>query len=261
MRSAAITTLVVALFLILPSIGLCEPPMGNDCRSCHTVESQGRFEFFGVNVWADPTETAGAEDYGRLPVFQVQSDGSIDLEIEILAMAEGDSYAARINGFDAGGVTRGVSIRGKYATDCTWGEWGDSTYADPLDQYIWPYGPALMAFHVDVLASATDDYYPLIFAVAGRDDVTGDLFFEEKRFYLQVTDDVSAWLPGDLDCDNDVDSADVDDFVEALLDWTSYGENHDGEPYAPCNPWRADVNDDSVVNGDDIQAFVERILG
>ena len=57
-------------------------------------------------------------------------------------------------------------------------------------------------------------------------------------------------LQGDLNCDLAVDLADVPHFVAAVLATGQTG----------CDPDRADMNDDGLINGNDIQPFADRLL-
>lgn len=65
---------------------------------------------------------------------------------------------------------------------------------------------------------------------------------------------------GDTDCSGVVDLDDVDDFVQALLDPTAYEAAHDGDPLPACDILRADINEDSRINGQDIASFIDLLM-
>ncbi len=60
---------------------------------------------------------------------------------------------------------------------------------------------------------------------------------------------------GDLNCDGTVDIVDVPPFVLALNDPAAFQQAFPG-----CDPNRADVNGDALVNGADVAAFVNLLL-
>lgn len=62
----------------------------------------------------------------------------------------------------------------------------------------------------------------------------------------------SLVTPGDLNCDCTVDENDVGAFVLALIDPAAYQV-----AYPWCNRIRGDINGDAIVDGDDVQDFLE----
>jgi 6-phosphogluconolactonase (cycloisomerase 2 family) len=69
---------------------------------------------------------------------------------------------------------------------------------------------------------------------------------------------IAAWTPpisGDMDCDGDLDVADIDAFVLALVNPPSWAGTY---PY--CNINRGDMNGNGLVDGADIQLFVDAII-
>ncbi len=68
---------------------------------------------------------------------------------------------------------------------------------------------------------------------------------------LTVIEESTAYY-GDMNCDNVVDMDDVPLFVQALVDPFNYGG---------CDLYRADTNEDLLVDGRDTQGFVELLLG
>jgi hypothetical protein len=74
-------------------------------------------------------------------------------------------------------------------------------------------------------------------------------------FTIQVLTCEDALL-GDLDCDGWVDSDDIGPFVLAMIDPAGYAEQ-----FPDCNLSRADGNGDTLVDGRDVQSFVEALIG
>ncbi|MFH1748425.1 MAG: dockerin type I domain-containing protein [Planctomycetota bacterium] len=61
---------------------------------------------------------------------------------------------------------------------------------------------------------------------------------------------------GDMNCDGITNSYDIDHFIQAVGDPAQYIEDHDGDPYPPCDLMLADCNGDGLVNSYDIDAFI-----
>lgn len=61
---------------------------------------------------------------------------------------------------------------------------------------------------------------------------------------------------GDMDLDGDVDYADIDDFILALLDPEAYQAGHEG--VSPAT--RGDLNGDFMMDGADVAGFVDAVL-
>lgn len=66
-----------------------------------------------------------------------------------------------------------------------------------------------------------------------------------------VPDECENIVTGDMDCDGDVDTADVPLFIQALLDPAAFGG---------CDITRADLNGDSLTDGEDVQPFVASVI-
>ncbi|MBU0637807.1 MAG: hypothetical protein KKB50_03005, partial [Planctomycetes bacterium] len=85
-------------------------------------------------------------------------------------------------------------------------------------------------------------------------------------YYLVVTDDcgpfASEWarlivpVPGDLNCDGEINGFDIDPFVLALL-----GPSYYDPVYPDCSYMLGDINGDGDVNGFDIDPFVDLLIG
>lgn len=65
-----------------------------------------------------------------------------------------------------------------------------------------------------------------------------------------------AFVPGDLNCDERLDTADIGPFALALTDPVAYAA-----AFPDCSADRADLNGDSLNNGLDIRPFVDSLLG
>ena len=61
---------------------------------------------------------------------------------------------------------------------------------------------------------------------------------------------------GEMNCDGRIDLNDIDPFVQALLDPTSYQA-----AYPLCPISHADMNQDGVSDGLDVSGFVADLLG
>lgn len=85
--------------------------------------------------------------------------------------------------------------------------------------------------------------------------ITGGSFSVSAGFWsAQVETPVVT--PGDMNCDGDVDASDVVPFAIALLDRADYVINYPG-----CMRINADMNGDQQVDGADIQAFLDTLIG
>ncbi|MCB9857491.1 MAG: hypothetical protein H6818_17555 [Phycisphaerales bacterium] len=99
--------------------------------------------------------------------------------------------------------------------------------------------------------------YSLISAAAVHGDFAGVSIpgvAADLHSVIDVTDtDVTLRIlrPGDLNCDEAVSADDVERFVQALLH---------GDAGSPCSFLNADVNRDGMVNGEDIQPFMDLLL-
>ena len=72
---------------------------------------------------------------------------------------------------------------------------------------------------------------------------------------------VGAEVQGDVNCDGVVNTGDIPHFAQALIDPTGYDADHDGSPYPACQRGRADMTNDGLIDGLDIQAFVNALIG
>ncbi|MFH1747309.1 MAG: hypothetical protein ABIG44_09735 [Planctomycetota bacterium] len=64
---------------------------------------------------------------------------------------------------------------------------------------------------------------------------------------------------GDLNCDDNVNSYDIDGFVLAVSSYPDFDEYH--QLYPECNPWMANCNHDGIVNSYDIDCFIDLVGG
>lgn len=164
-----------------------EPAWGAGCLSCHSVLIEGVVAVAGEDTQADPDESGtGATDRGILPVFQVAPGQTTLLHVGLLGLEADDAYAVELHRLSYPGVVDNGVLT--YSPSCDWAYWGvpGKHYTDPAVAYRWGSGPAALSFEITAGAGADEDYYDLVFAVAGKRAAGGDLFYAEQHFYLQV---------------------------------------------------------------------------
>jgi hypothetical protein len=245
MRRSALLTLLILFLLGLTRPAYAEPAFGSNCLSCHSELQTGKLVIFNEDAYADPDESAtGAPNRGLLPVFQVSRGQTKPLSVQVINLSTDDAYATELARLRFPGVESGGTL--VYAGDCDWPEWGETApyYTDPIVAYSWGAGPTTFTFDIYVDSSATPDYYDLLFAVAGVFDNDSGLFYANQHFYLQIL----PMLIGDVDEDGDLDQVDLSLFVPILLGLD------------PTRAMRVDMNGDSVVDGKDIQLFVDALI-
>jgi hypothetical protein len=250
----AVCGVVVMLVLALAvQAASAAPAWGGNCLSCHGQLLPQTLSVFDYDTMADPDESlTGAPDRGILPVFQAGRGQVRSMSLGLSGLAEGDRYAVQLRRLRVPGVEVGGRLY--YAADCDWAEWGEQAgyYSEPEVGYTWGDGPVQFSYEIGVLPAAEYDYYDLVFAVAGRLEPEGELFYWEEHFYLQVFNVV----PGDLNCDGEVNSFDIDPFTQALIDPAGYAAS-----FPRCSLLNADCNADGVVNVFDIDPFVALLTG
>ncbi len=242
--------------LVVPSTGEAAPPWGSNCLSCHDVLTSDALFTFDFDTIADPDETVtGATDRGTLNVFRVVRGTSVTLSAQITGLADGDTYAVALKRFGFAGVENGGHLT--YTGDCSWVQWRDpgDHFTDPAYRHAWETGPSTFTFEIGVDASTPNDYYDLVFALAGKLAETSDLYYAEEHFYLRVTDYIT---PGDLDEDGDVD----------LFDYGMFGPCVAGpagnDPQPDCDQQAfdaSDLDDDGDVDLLDFSRFTLNFTG
>jgi hypothetical protein len=238
MKRLAYVTAVVLLAGFLARPAAAEPAWGNNCLQCHGVLLSDTIFVIGEDLTADPNESAtGAPDRGPLPVFQAPRGGTRDLEAVIAGLSPGDTYAVEVDRMRFPGVEAGGTLR--YTGDCEWPEWGETAhyYTEPFIAHTWDSGPDTFAFGLDAEPDADRDYYDLVYAIAGKLAATGELFYAEEHFYVQVID-----LDGDIDGDGDVDLSDLAGMLAA------YGTCTGDPSYDPA----ADLDDSGCIDLSDL---------
>jgi len=201
----------------------------------------------GADRLADPDESAtGAPDRGELPTFDVPRTAGRTLEVQLVGLEAGDTYAVELRRLRSPGVESGAAL--SYAADCEWSQWGTAGayFTQPYISYRWADGPTTFLYDLTVQNDAGLDYYELVFSIAGRRASDGALFAGEEHFYVQV-----QAIVGDLNCDGIVDLFDIDPFVLALTKPAVYYTQ-----YPDCYRMAADANGDGIVNTFDIDSFV-----
>lgn len=242
-----------AVIVLVVPIGRAAPGWGSNCLSCHGQLLPGTLSVTSYDTLADPDESmTGAPDRGILPVFQVARGQERPLRLELDGLVQGDHYAVQLRRLRVPGVEVGGRLY--YNADCDWAEWGEQAnyYTDPEVAYTWGSGPTQFGYDITAAANADFDYYDLVFVVAGRLEPEGALFYWEEHFYLQVFNVVL----GDLNCDGQVNSFDIDAFVQALTDPVGYAAS-----FPRCSRLNADCNSDGQVNAFDIDPFVDLLVG
>jgi hypothetical protein len=253
MKGRAFIPVTVLLGLGLAQASAFEPAFGGNCLSCHGLLQTGVIQVFGQNTIADPDESAtGAPDRGPLKVFRTYRGMVKSLTAEVQALVPDDTYAVQLKRLRFPGVVSGGQLT--YGADCDWPEWGESSryYTHPEISHRWPTGPTTFSYNITVEPDAAYDYYDLVFAVAGKFNDDTSLFYGEEHFYLQLI----AGLMGDLDCDGDVDFADINPFILRLSNETQYVTT-----YPNCPDANGDINTDGSVDFGDINPFVSLLTG
>ena len=242
MKRLVMLSAVFVLASCLADSASAEPAWGRNCLSCHDYLLTNTIYIFGEDLYADPDESGtGAPDRGSLPVFQTLCAATKTVQAMVTGLDPDDAYSVELNRLRYPGVESGGELA--YAADCDWAEWGENAtwYTDPFISYRWGTGPDAFQYDIDVAAHADGDYYDLVFAVAGKLDATGDLFYAEQHFYLEV-----VAKTGDLNCDGIVNISDL----AALL--STYGSCVGDPEYLPA----ADFDDDNCVTVADLATLL-----
>jgi len=243
MKRFEMIPLAFLLALSMLRTASAEPAFGGNCLSCHDQLLTDALYVFGEETTADPDESGtGAQDRGILPVFQACRGGTESLLVEVAGLATDDTYAVQLKRLRFPGVVNDGDLA--YTGDCSWPEWGEDAnyYSDPVIRHRWGTGPTTFTFDLDVEPASPDDYYDLVFTVAGKFKDGGGLFYAEQHFYLQVS------IPGDMDGNGAVEVDDIPLFVDALLD------------IDPGDLGSADMDCNGSKDGLDIQLFVQALV-
>ncbi|MBN2446323.1 MAG: dockerin type I repeat-containing protein [Phycisphaerae bacterium] len=252
MNRLPILLIATAIGLFLGQTALAEPAWGSNCLACHNQVLDGVLFVVGEDTQADPDESAtGATDRGVLQVFSAIRGETKSLQAGLAGLSLGNTYAVELKRFRFPGVEAGGQLT--YAADCEWPEWGESAgyYTDPFIRYTWDSGPAVFDYEIGIESDAAFDYYDVVYAVAGKLAGSGELFYAEQHFYVQVMP-----LYGDTNCDGSVDVFDIDSFVMAITAPSTYAQT-----YCDGDNTQADVNGDGLVDIFDIDPFVEALTG
>jgi hypothetical protein len=240
---------VLAILVLCSAGGLvarAEPAWGSNCLSCHGGWQPAAIRVVDYDATVDPNEAAtGAPDRGPLHTFRLWRGQTRALTAEVLGLLPGETYAVQLKRLRYPGVEHNGTL--VYGADCDWPEWGESApyYTQPATAFTWGSGPALLDYALRAAPTATNDYYDLVLAVAGK-AADGALLYAEEHFYVQVRGTL-----GDVNCDGVVSFADINPFVLALTSPTGYAAQ-----YPACSASLADVNADGVVGFGDINPFV-----
>jgi hypothetical protein len=242
MKRLAYLSAVLLLTLAAARPALAEPAWGRNCLACHNQLQTGLITIIGEDTIADPDESAtGAPDHGPLPVFQTSCGATRTLEALLAGLDTGDTYAVELTRMRFPGVESGGDL--SYTGDCDWAEWDEAAnqYTDPVISYSWGTGPDAFDFDIDVEPDADGDYYDLLFAVAGKFASTGELFYAQEHFYLQV-----VTVTGDINCDGTVGISDL------ALVLAAYNTCTGDANYNPA----ADLDDDGCIDLADLSTLL-----
>ena len=252
MKQFVLAPLAVLLVLAMVRPAPAEPAWGSNCLSCHGQWQTSALRLLNYNRMADPNESAtGAPDRGSLKVFDASRGHARNLRVEVTGLAAGDMYAVQLKRLRYAGVETGGHL--DYAADCAWPEWGESAYyyTQPDVAYTWGTDPTTSSYEITIEPTADDDYYDLVFAVAGKFAGSGELYYGEEHFYLHV-----GPLLGDMNCDGVVNFTDINAFVLALTGEAAYRAS-----YPNCRWLNADCDGDGLVSFADINPFVALLSG
>jgi hypothetical protein len=257
-RFTVILSWIVALALVA-SAAHAEPAWGSNCLSCHDKLAPAHIYVLGEDTIADPDEAGtGAPDRGILKVFHGPLGGMATIRAELSGLSDEDTYAVEMRRFRFPGVTADGTLA--YSGDCAWAQWEDpgDHYSDPSIAFEWPGGPRDFAFEIYPAFEAGFDFYDLVFAVAGKEHNTGNLFYAEEHFYLRVDLVFPQITPGDIDQDGHVDLTDFSSFVQCL------GGADEILPPPACH-FAAfgffDLDDDGDVDLHDFSIFAQNFTG
>ncbi len=245
-------SIAVLAAAVLPIRASAEPAWGASCLSCHNLVQSNAIWVFGHDTLADPDESAtGAPDRGTLKVFQSHVGASKSLQVEVLSLEVGDTYAVQLRRLRFAGVESGGHL--VYGADCDWPEWGEPAnyYTQPAGCYRWGSGPTVFSYEVQIEPASGYDYYDLVLAVAGKYFDSDELFYAEEHFYLQV-----VGLAGDLNCDGQVGFGDINWFALRLTNPVEYQAQ-----FPNCPDSNGDINQDGTVGFADINPFVQLLSG
>jgi hypothetical protein len=243
------------LWLMLGSAGTAAaaPAWGGNCLSCHGSWQTNTLFVIGEDTTANPDESqTGAPDRGTLKVFQAFRGQTKSLQVQLVGLTSEDLYAVELKRLRFAGVEHGGHL--SYAGDCNWPEWGEPAgyYSDPAISYRWGPGPTTFTFDIEIATDASRDYYDLVFAVAGKFQNGGALFYAEEHFYLRVS------IAGDLDEDGSVDLADYTAFSQCLA---GPGQTTPPPGCPPQNFQVADLDADHDVDLADFRTFAANFSG
>lgn len=172
-----------ALAVILAASGAQAEPnwtRTGDCTACHSTVLTGLVDVYGHSGLSDP-DGGGPRD--PLKIFRVQRQQTKPLMIRLDGLGPKDRYAVALTQVRNPGFSGGTL---SYYADCAWSQWWGTFFTDPTFCYRWNAGPTEFKFDLQPTADASFDMYELVFAVAGINDETDQLFYGEERFLLQV---------------------------------------------------------------------------
>jgi|GEM_PF-2620688 len=121
-----------------------------------------------------------------------------------------------------------------------------------LDNYIPDIGDSYAI--LTCFSGVPAGYFENIITVGFPPNLTVEPAFESNRIRLDIAFRETPTIPGDMNCDGTVDTADIIGFATALTDREAYAFE-----IPICDVDRADMNEDGVLNGADIPVFIHAL--
>lgn len=189
-------TLIATLGLLTTaSMALAEPAWTHtgDCRSCHVADAQASYlSIMEYDGWADPDASYALPAQKRLSAARGQTGKK--LSVQVGGLEPGDTYNVAVVRLSDPGVLVGAQL--EFTADCLWTDWRtgqDHFYTPAPRKYVWGSGPPTFEYSLDIPATATYDFYDLLFVVAGVKAGTGERFYSEEHAYLSIAP--ANWAP------------------------------------------------------------------
>lgn len=197
-----LTIAAAGLIFSTASPAIARPHYSRDCFNCHfgTPPNPLAPEAVGWDAMADPDESlTGAPDRGALKVYTAAPGASVDLQILVDFLAnqtDPTRFAVALKRMEVAGVENNGRLT--YSADPDWfyqeGQFPPDPaapyYSLPQDQGMTYAGPQTLTFTFAVDPLADEDYYDLVFALAGTEN--GVRFYGDERFYLHVVPEPST---------------------------------------------------------------------
>ena len=202
---------------------LASPETDGSTQSQNSVMVQ-RFSSTGTRLWGDNGVTLLATTTSTQPSFvqaQVMGDGASVFWLQTVGTSGGVVKGARV------GANQAIAWSEFLASD-------GSTDKSRLDSALSSCGFAMVAY---------------------GNGATGVMDIQAQNVQPNGTLG-NVTVAGDMNCDGTINLQDIRPFVTALINPAGYSQQ-----YPCCNAANADVNQDSFIDGLDVQPFVDLLLG